>query len=123
MLVFSPYQNGKRIQTLFVVSNITRIYILFFSYVKDYPRKTITGTVVITVEDINDNCPTLVDPVQQICDDAQYVNVTAEDLDGYPYSDPFTFVIVDKPAGMAEKWKVVHKESKRIIGLLNMIEI
>lgn len=82
---------------------------------EDYPRKTITGTVLITVEDINDNCPTLVDPVQNICDDAQYVNVTAEDLDGYPNSDPFTFVIVDKPAGMAEKWKVVHKESTSVL--------
>lgn len=82
---------------------------------EDYPRKTITGTVVITVEDINDNCPTLVNPVQNICDDAQYVNVTAEDLDGYPNSDPFTFVIIDKPAGMAEKWKVVHKESTSVL--------
>lgn len=82
---------------------------------EDTPRKTITGTVVITVEDINDNCPTLVNPVQNICDDQQYVNVTAEDLDGYPNSDPFTFVIVDKPTGMAKKWKVVHKESTSVL--------
>ncbi|XP_066208994.1 desmoglein-2 [Saccopteryx leptura] len=81
----------------------------------DYPRKTITGTVLITVEDINDNCPTLVDPVQSICDDMQYVNVTAKDLDGYPNSDPFTFVIIDKPAGMAEQWKIVHKENTSVL--------
>ncbi|KAM8783994.1 desmoglein-2 [Rhynchonycteris naso] len=81
----------------------------------DYPRKTITGTVLITVEDINDNCPTLVDPVQSICDDVQYVNVTAKDLDGYPNSDPFTFVIIDKPAGTAEQWKIVHKESTSVL--------
>ncbi|XP_059563391.1 desmoglein-2 [Myotis daubentonii] len=82
---------------------------------EDSPRKTITGTVVITVEDINDNCPTLVDPVLNVCDDVQYVNVTARDLDGYPNSDPFTFVIVDKPAGMAEEWKIVHKESTSVL--------
>lgn len=82
---------------------------------EDSLRKTITGTVVITVEDINDNCPTLVNPVQNICDDVQYVNVTAKDLDGYPNSDPFTFVIIDKPTGMAEKWKIVRKESTSVL--------
>ncbi|XP_054580019.1 desmoglein-2 [Eptesicus fuscus] len=82
---------------------------------EDSPRKTITGTVVITVEDINDNCPTLVDPVMNVCDDVQYVNVTARDLDGYPNSDPFTFVIVDKPAGTAEEWKIIHKESTSVL--------
>ncbi|XP_070277327.1 desmoglein-2 isoform X1 [Myotis yumanensis] len=82
---------------------------------EDSPRKTITGTVVITVEDINDNCPTLVDPVLNVCDDVQYVNVTARDLDGYPNSDPFTFVIIDKPAGIAEEWKIVHKESTSVL--------
>nr|KAF6358142.1 desmoglein 2 [Pipistrellus kuhlii] len=82
---------------------------------EDTPRKTITGTVVINVEDINDNCPTLVDPVMNVCDDVQYVNVTARDLDGYPNSDPFTFAIVDKPAGMAEEWRIVHKESTSVL--------
>ncbi|XP_041618245.1 desmoglein-2 isoform X1 [Vulpes lagopus] len=82
---------------------------------ESYPRKTITGTVVITVEDINDNCPTLVDPVQNICDDVQYVNVTAEDLDGPQNSGPFSFSIIDKPAGMAEKWQIVHQESTSVL--------
>ncbi|KAF3829877.1 hypothetical protein GH733_001828 [Mirounga leonina] len=82
---------------------------------ESYPRKTITGTIVITVGDINDNCPTLVDPVQTLCDDVQYVNVTAEDLDGPPYSEPFSFSIIDKPAGMAEKWQIVHQESTSVL--------
>lgn len=67
---------------------------------------------MINVEDINDNCPTLVDPVMNVCDDVQYVNVTARDLDGHPNSDPFAFAIVDKPAGMAEEWRIAHKEGK-----------
>ncbi|XP_004412985.1 PREDICTED: desmoglein-2, partial [Odobenus rosmarus divergens] len=82
---------------------------------ESYPRKTITGTIVITVGDINDNCPTLVNPVQTLCDDVHYVNVTAEDLDGPTYSGPFSFSIIDKPAGMAEKWQIVHKESTSVL--------
>uniref|UniRef100_A0A8D2CXY2 Desmoglein 2 n=1 Tax=Sciurus vulgaris TaxID=55149 RepID=A0A8D2CXY2_SCIVU len=81
----------------------------------DYPRKTITGTVLITVEDINDNCPTLLDPVQNICDDVPYVNVTAEDLDGYQNSEPFSFSIIDEPPGMAEKWKIIQQESTSVL--------
>jgi hypothetical protein len=81
----------------------------------DYPRKTITGTVIINVEDINDNCPTLVDPVQNVCYDTPYVNVTAKDLDGDPNSGPFSFSIIDKPPGMAEKWKIIHQESTSVL--------
>ncbi|XP_037661499.1 desmoglein-2 [Choloepus didactylus] len=82
---------------------------------EDYPRKTVTGTIVIRVEDINDNCPTLVNPVQTVCHDAPYVNVTAEDLDGFPNSEPFTFSVIDRPPGMADKWKILHKESKSVL--------
>ncbi|XP_017652577.1 desmoglein-2 [Nannospalax galili] len=81
----------------------------------DHPRKTITGTVLITVEDINDNCPRLVEPVQNICNDAPYVNVTAEDLDGPKNSGPFSFSIIDKPPGTAEKWKITHQESASVL--------
>ncbi|XP_045637828.1 desmoglein-2 [Ursus americanus] len=82
---------------------------------ESYPRKTITGTIVITVGDINDNCPTLIDPVQTLCDDMPYVNVTAEDLDGSPNSGPFSFSIIDKPAGTAERWQIVHQESTSVL--------
>ncbi|XP_006899628.1 PREDICTED: desmoglein-2 [Elephantulus edwardii] len=82
---------------------------------ENYPRKTITGTIVITVEDINDNCPTLVNPVQTVCDDAPYVNVTAEDLDGPHNSGPFSFSIIDVPPGMAEKWKIIQQEGTSVL--------
>ncbi|EHB15919.1 Desmoglein-2 [Heterocephalus glaber] len=82
---------------------------------QDHPRKTITGTVLITVEDINDNCPTLVNPVQSICEDQPYVNVTAEDLDGHPNSWPFSFSIIDTPPGMTEKWKIIRQESTSVL--------
>ncbi|XP_063087874.1 desmoglein-2 [Cavia porcellus] len=82
---------------------------------QDDLRKTITGTVLISVEDINDNCPTLVNPVQSVCKDAPYVNVTAQDLDGYPNSWPFSFSVIDTPPGTAAKWKIIHQESTSVL--------
>ncbi|XP_041255296.1 desmoglein-2-like [Onychostruthus taczanowskii] len=70
----------------------------------DSPRKTVTGTVVIQVKDENDNCPVIVNPVRTVCSDAKLVEVTAHDLDGYPYSYPFSFTVIDEPEGTAEKW-------------------
>uniref|UniRef100_A0A4X2K366 Cadherin domain-containing protein n=1 Tax=Vombatus ursinus TaxID=29139 RepID=A0A4X2K366_VOMUR len=77
---------------------------------KDVPRKTVTGTIEIVVKDFNDNCPELINPVQTICDDSEYVNVTAKDLDGYPNSSPFRFTVIDEPPGMAENWYFGHQE-------------
>ncbi|KAM9633651.1 desmoglein-2 [Trichechus inunguis] len=82
---------------------------------EDYPRKTITGTIAIMVEDINDNCPTLVNPVQSVCEETPYVNITAEDLDGYQNSEPFSFSVVDEPHGMAEEWKIVQQKSTSVL--------
>ncbi|XP_014113404.1 PREDICTED: desmoglein-2 [Pseudopodoces humilis] len=70
----------------------------------DSPRKTVTGTVIIQVKDENDNCPVIVNPVQTVCSDAKLVDVTAHDLDGYPYSYPFSFTVIDEPEGTAAKW-------------------
>ncbi|KAM9097763.1 desmoglein-2 [Sarcophilus harrisii] len=78
---------------------------------KDFPRQTATGTIEIVVKDFNDNCPELINPVQTICDDTHYVNVTAKDLDGYPYSSPFSFAVIDQPPGMAENWYFGHQEA------------
>ncbi|XP_062489500.1 desmoglein-2 [Pezoporus occidentalis] len=70
----------------------------------DLPKKTVTGTVVIQVKDENDNCPVIVNPVQTVCSDAKSVGVTANDLDGYPNSDPFSFTVIDEPEGTADNW-------------------
>ncbi|KAI1243355.1 hypothetical protein IHE44_0000950 [Lamprotornis superbus] len=70
----------------------------------DSPRKTITGTVVIQVQDENDNCPVIVNSVQTVCSDAKLVDVTAHDLDSYPNSYPFSFTVIDEPEGTAENW-------------------
>ncbi|NXG53082.1 DSG2 protein, partial [Psilopogon haemacephalus] len=80
----------------------------------DSPRQTATGTVVIQVQDENDNCPVIANPLQTVCSDAKLVNVTAHDLDGYPYSDPFSFAVIDKPEGTAKEWIVVSSNGTSI---------
>ncbi|NXF08843.1 DSG2 protein, partial [Smithornis capensis] len=80
----------------------------------DFPKKTVTGTVVIQVQDENDNCPVIVNPVQTVCSDAKLVDVTAKDLDGYPNSDPFSFTVVDEPEGTAKKWIIASRNGTSI---------
>ncbi|NXS99955.1 DSG2 protein, partial [Jacana jacana] len=80
----------------------------------DFPKKTVTGTVVIQVTDENDNCPVIVNPVQTVCSDAKFINVTANDLDGYPNSDPFSFTVIDEPEGTAKKWIIASRNSTSI---------
>ncbi|NXI42577.1 DSG2 protein, partial [Galbula dea] len=78
------------------------------------PKKTATGTVVIQVKDENDNCPVLVNPVQTVCSDAKLINITAEDLDGYPNSDPFSFTVIDQPEGTAKTWIIASQNGTSI---------
>ncbi|XP_068014847.1 desmoglein-2-like [Melanerpes formicivorus] len=80
----------------------------------DSPKKTATGTVVIQVQDENDNCPVIVNPVQTVCSDAKLVDVTANDLDGHPNSDPFSFTVIDKPEGTAKNWIIVSTNGTSI---------
>ncbi|NWH73769.1 DSG2 protein, partial [Piaya cayana] len=80
----------------------------------DSPKKTATGTVIIQVRDENDNCPVIVNPVQTVCSDAKLVDVTANDLDGYPNSDPFSFTVIDEPEGTAEKWIIASRNGTSI---------
>ncbi|NXV40554.1 DSG2 protein, partial [Uria aalge] len=80
----------------------------------DFPKKTVTGTVVIQVKDENDNCPVIVNPVQTVCSDAKLVNVTANDLDGYPNSDPFSFTVIDEPEGTAKNWIIASRNGTSV---------
>uniref|UniRef100_A0A8C4TYK7 Desmoglein 2 n=2 Tax=Falco tinnunculus TaxID=100819 RepID=A0A8C4TYK7_FALTI len=80
----------------------------------DVPKKTVTGTVIIQVKDENDNCPVLVNPVQTVCSDAKLVDVTANDLDSYPNSDPFSFAVIDEPEGTAKNWVIASRNGTSI---------
>ncbi|XP_038622616.1 desmoglein-2 [Tachyglossus aculeatus] len=100
-------------ESRFVKNGIYTVKILAIT--EGFPRKTATGTVEIHVIDINDNCPRLVDPVKTLCEDAEFVNVTAEDLDGYPNSAPFTFTVIDDPPGITDEWVIGQQESTSVL--------
>ncbi|XP_052441687.1 desmoglein-2-like [Carassius gibelio] len=66
--------------------------------------QTSTGTIALQVEDLNDNCPKLLDNVQIVCSDASMVSVTAEDGDSDPNGAPLEFrLIQEKTKG---KWNL-----------------
>uniref|UniRef100_A0A671PA55 Desmoglein-1-beta-like n=1 Tax=Sinocyclocheilus anshuiensis TaxID=1608454 RepID=A0A671PA55_9TELE len=66
--------------------------------------QTSTGTIALQVEDLNDNCPKLLNNVQTVCSDTRIVNVTAEDEDSDPNGAPLEFSLIqEKTKG---KWNL-----------------
>lgn len=57
---------------------------------------TSTATIQIYIEDKNDNVPLLNENMISLCqsDEVSHAEITAFDLDGDPYSGPFSFEIV-----------------------------
>ncbi|XP_072184828.1 desmoglein-2 [Excalfactoria chinensis] len=80
----------------------------------DHPAKTVTGTVVIQVQDENDNCPIIENPVRTVCSDATFVDVTANDIDSYPNSAPYSFSVINKPEGMARNWIIASRNATSV---------
>nr|XP_020646613.1 desmoglein-2 [Pogona vitticeps] len=91
--------NGTYTATILAISN-------------DVPSQTATGTIVIRVEDHNDNCPTLVNRDMSVCTDAKFINITAEDRDAHPNGGPFTFIL-DEPERMSGKWMIGQVNGNR----------
>ncbi|XP_059353975.1 desmoglein-2-like protein [Carassius carassius] len=58
--------------------------------------QTSTGTIALQVEDLNDNCPKLLNNVQTVCSDTSVVNVTAEDHDSDPNGAPLEFSLIEE---------------------------
>lgn len=85
---------------------------MFLLCFTDYPPKTATGTIVIQIEDKNDHCPILVTPKTTVCTDAKYINVTVEDRDRHPNAGPFTFMVIDEPEKMSDKWEIGQIDGK-----------
>ncbi|XP_019734708.1 desmocollin 2-like protein [Hippocampus comes] len=75
----------------------------------DATSKTGTGTVIIQVEDVNDNVPIIVPPGERvICEkegELGSVLLVAEDMDESPFKGPFTFSLPDNIDG---KWSVTR---------------
>ncbi|XP_072324589.1 desmocollin-3-like [Scyliorhinus torazame] len=75
------------------------------------PPRIGTGTVVINLNDVNDNVPIIINDHLYICENGnqQFVNVSAEDLDATPNSAPFTFLLSDSPPEIKKNWLISEK--------------
>ncbi|XP_073535304.1 desmoglein-2-like isoform X2 [Phyllobates terribilis] len=91
-------------ESVYVVNGTYIAKILAIS--EDIPGKTATGTIAIEVEDVNDNCPILINPEQTVCNDAPFINLTATDPDGFPNGAPLKFMVVDEPPGNVKLWSI-----------------
>ncbi|TKC48727.1 hypothetical protein EI555_002295 [Monodon monoceros] len=81
---------------------------LFLAIDSGNPPATGTGTLLITLEDVNDNAPFIYPTVAEVCDDAKNLSVVilgASDKDLHPNTDPFKFEI-HKPTVPDKVWKI-----------------
>ncbi|XP_006027495.1 cadherin-13 isoform X1 [Alligator sinensis] len=72
------------------------------------PPATGTGTLQITLEDVNDNAPYIKPTLAKVCDDAKDLRVVvleAKDDDLHPNTDPFKFEL-SKQAVPDKVWKI-----------------
>ncbi|XP_066541207.1 cadherin-13 isoform X1 [Hoplias malabaricus] len=72
------------------------------------PPATGTGTLIIMLQDENDNAPYVFPSVVRVCEDAKEVNVAvigARDKDIYPNTYPFKIELGKQP-GLEKTWKV-----------------
>lgn len=77
------------------------------------PPATGTGTLVINLEDYNDNAPYVVPSVARVCEDAHDLNVAIVggwDKDLPPNAAPFTIELGKQP-GLDKTWKVTKVNS------------
>ncbi|MBN3316623.1 CAD13 protein, partial [Atractosteus spatula] len=77
------------------------------------PPATGTGTLVITLEDDNDNPPSVFPDVARVCEDSKDLNVVivgGRDKDISPNADPFKIELGKQP-GLEKTWKVTKVNS------------
>lgn len=68
--------------------------------------KTGTGTVIIVVEDVNDNIPIIPPSEKVVCEnEGDSVVIVAEDHDQSPFSSPFIFSMAADSDG---RWAVTR---------------
>ncbi|KAM8839161.1 desmocollin 2-like protein [Synchiropus picturatus] len=81
----------------------------------DASSKTGTGTVILVVEDVNDNVPVVPPGALVLCEkegELGSVLVVAEDLDNSPHSDPFSFSL---PKDHDGKWSLTRSNGTSAI--------
>ncbi|XP_047209755.1 cadherin-13 [Girardinichthys multiradiatus] len=86
---------------------------LFIATDNGAPPATGTGTLIIHLEDYNDNAPFVVPSVAQVCEDAHDINVAIVggwDKDLPPNTAPFKIELGKQP-GLDKTWKVTRLNS------------
>lgn len=86
---------------------------LFIATDNGNPPATGTGTLIIYLEDYNDNAPYVVPSVARVCEDAQEVNVAivgGRDKDLPPNGAPFK-IELGKQLGLDNTWRVTRVNS------------
>ncbi|XP_038224604.1 cadherin-13 isoform X2 [Dermochelys coriacea] len=81
---------------------------LFLAIDSGNPPASGTGTLQITLEDVNDNAPAIYPTLAKVCDDAKDLRVVvlgASDKDLHPNTDPFKFEL-SKQSGPDKVWKI-----------------
>ncbi|XP_010114123.1 PREDICTED: cadherin-13-like, partial [Chlamydotis macqueenii] len=97
---------------------------LFLAIDSGNPPATGTGTLHITLEDVNDNVPSLYPTLAKVCDDAKDLRVVvlgASDKDLHPNTDPFKFEL-SKQSGPEKMWRInkLNNTHAQVILLQNL---
>ncbi|XP_061095014.1 desmoglein-2.1-like [Conger conger] len=79
----------------------------------DLPSKSVTGTIAIAVEDVNDHCPQLTTSYQDLCLEDTAVYVTAHDEDGLINSLPLTFQLLSE--GTTGSWNMARFNDTTVV--------
>ncbi|XP_039990111.1 cadherin-13 isoform X5 [Xiphias gladius] len=97
----SPYVKDNKYKAIFIATD------------NGNPPATGTGTLLIHLEDYNDNAPYVVPSVARVCEDAHDMNVAivgGRDKDLPPNSAPFKIELGKQP-GLDKTWKVTRVNS------------
>ncbi|XP_048874467.1 cadherin-like protein 26 [Brienomyrus brachyistius] len=71
------------------------------------PPSTGTATVLIHLNDINDNVPYLINNTLVLCGNRESkVEIVADDKDGHPFSGPFVFSLRGNDPNVKSRWKL-----------------
>ncbi|XP_059507731.1 cadherin-13 [Stegostoma tigrinum] len=86
---------------------------LFLAIDNGVPAATGTGTLILTMLDVNDNPPSVFPTIAKFCEDTKDVNIAilgATDKDLHPNADPFKFQLGKQP-GIEKTWKITQVNS------------
>ncbi|PKU44791.1 desmoglein-1-like [Limosa lapponica baueri] len=82
-------------ESIYVINGQYKAEVLAIT--RGVPRYTATGTIVLSIEDTNYNCPTINTEIRKVCMHSPSVIITAKGMDGDAYGFPFTFSIHGEP--------------------------